>query len=235
MQRQIPSTTGWQDQCIHPKAWDVGQATWSRKYWFLWESGFAETSDTGATIVIPCLKEHISSLRGFFQKFFPNNSAQYWVRSIQCSTTCWFQLYWRGPVHWDDVWLHPEAEVYSTDTECILAWCGEGASTHRAEGCEDSASVCHILSLWDGLSCCCLTENRVQIYSQQWTWLKSGIIKPATPFGKDAQCKTISLQPLSGDKTWVLTKWLANLSCQVSVCVIFGYRLKFINFCKKGL
>ncbi|KAM3838159.1 zinc finger BED domain-containing protein 5-like [Diretmus argenteus] len=44
-------------------------------------SEFAETSDLGATIVIPCLKEHISSLRGYFQKYFPNTSAQYdWVR-----------------------------------------------------------------------------------------------------------------------------------------------------------
>ncbi|XP_062250231.1 zinc finger BED domain-containing protein 5-like [Platichthys flesus] len=44
-------------------------------------SEFADTSGTGATTVIPCLREHISSLRGFFQKYFPNNSAQYdWVR-----------------------------------------------------------------------------------------------------------------------------------------------------------
>lgn len=44
-------------------------------------SEFADTSDSGATTVIPCLKEHISSLRGFFQKYFPNNTAQYdWVR-----------------------------------------------------------------------------------------------------------------------------------------------------------
>lgn len=43
-------------------------------------SEFAETNGLDATTVIPCLKEHISSLRGYFQKYFPNNSAQYdWV------------------------------------------------------------------------------------------------------------------------------------------------------------
>ena len=45
-------------------------------------SEFAETSDSCATTVIPCLQEHISSLRGFFQKYFPDNSAQYdWLRN----------------------------------------------------------------------------------------------------------------------------------------------------------
>lgn len=44
-------------------------------------SEFAETSELDTTTVIPCLKEHISSLRGYFQTYFPNNSAQYdWVR-----------------------------------------------------------------------------------------------------------------------------------------------------------
>jgi len=41
---------------------------------------FAESSDSEATTVIPCLKQHISSLMGLFIKYFPNNSAQYdWV------------------------------------------------------------------------------------------------------------------------------------------------------------
>ncbi|XP_073328897.1 zinc finger BED domain-containing protein 5-like [Pagrus major] len=43
-------------------------------------SEVAETIHTGATTVIPCIKQHISSLREMFQKYFPNNSAQYaWV------------------------------------------------------------------------------------------------------------------------------------------------------------
>ena len=43
-------------------------------------SEVAETTDSGATTVIPCIKQHISSLRGLFQKYFPINSAQYdWV------------------------------------------------------------------------------------------------------------------------------------------------------------
>ncbi|CAJ1059684.1 zinc finger BED domain-containing protein 5-like [Xyrichtys novacula] len=44
-------------------------------------SEFADTSDSCATTVIPYLKEHISSLRRFFQKYFPDNSVQYdWLR-----------------------------------------------------------------------------------------------------------------------------------------------------------
>lgn len=43
-------------------------------------SEVAETNDSGATTVIPCVKWHISSLRRLFQKYFLNNSAQYdWV------------------------------------------------------------------------------------------------------------------------------------------------------------
>ncbi|XP_051952836.1 zinc finger BED domain-containing protein 5-like [Xyrauchen texanus] len=43
-------------------------------------SEVAETTDSGATTVIPCIKQHISSLRELFQKYFPNNSDQYaWV------------------------------------------------------------------------------------------------------------------------------------------------------------
>jgi hypothetical protein len=43
-------------------------------------SEVAETTDSGATTVIPCIKQHLSSLRGLFQKYFPINSAQYdWV------------------------------------------------------------------------------------------------------------------------------------------------------------
>ena len=38
---------------------------------------FGETTYSGATTVIPYLKEHISSLRGSFQKYFPNNGRQY--------------------------------------------------------------------------------------------------------------------------------------------------------------
>ncbi|KAJ3609889.1 hypothetical protein NHX12_021983 [Muraenolepis orangiensis] len=37
----------------------------------------AESSDCEATTVIPCPKQHISSLMGLFQQYFPNNSAQY--------------------------------------------------------------------------------------------------------------------------------------------------------------
>ncbi len=43
-------------------------------------SEVAENTDFGATTVIPCIKQHISSLKELFQKYFPNNSAQYaWV------------------------------------------------------------------------------------------------------------------------------------------------------------
>ncbi len=43
-------------------------------------SEVAENTDSGATTVIPCIKQHISSIKELFQKYFPNNSAQYaWV------------------------------------------------------------------------------------------------------------------------------------------------------------
>uniref|UniRef100_A0A8C7Y7X1 DUF4371 domain-containing protein n=1 Tax=Oryzias sinensis TaxID=183150 RepID=A0A8C7Y7X1_9TELE len=42
---------------------------------------FVATTDYDATSVIPHIKEHISSLIGFFKKYFPENSSQYdWVR-----------------------------------------------------------------------------------------------------------------------------------------------------------
>lgn len=74
-QRQAPSTPG-----RHSKAPDVGQVTWCRKYWFLWECEWtwwnqwfwSHHSDSS---------EHISSLTRFFQNLFTNNSAQYdWVK-----------------------------------------------------------------------------------------------------------------------------------------------------------
>lgn len=41
---------------------------------------FDNLSEVEATTVIPCIKQHISSLKELFQKYFPNNSAQYaWV------------------------------------------------------------------------------------------------------------------------------------------------------------
>ena len=40
----------------------------------------AETTDSGATPVIPCFKQHITSLLSFFQKYFRTSSAQYdWI------------------------------------------------------------------------------------------------------------------------------------------------------------
>lgn len=45
-------------------------------------SEFVESNYLNATTVIPCLKEHISLMKGYFQKYFPDNSAQYdWVRN----------------------------------------------------------------------------------------------------------------------------------------------------------
>ncbi|XP_040297427.1 zinc finger BED domain-containing protein 5-like [Bufo bufo] len=42
---------------------------------------FVDTTDYDATSVIPYFKQHISSLIGFFTKYFPENSSQYdWVR-----------------------------------------------------------------------------------------------------------------------------------------------------------
>lgn len=66
----------------------------------------------------------------------------------------WFQLCWGGLVYRDDLWHH--AEVYSSDSQCILDWNGEGVSAHRAESCVHSSS------LQDGLfSRFSLTENKV--------------------------------------------------------------------------
>ncbi|KAK0150739.1 Zinc finger BED domain-containing protein 5 [Merluccius polli] len=42
---------------------------------------FVDTNDYDAISVIPHIKQHISSLMGFFKKYFPENSSQYdWVR-----------------------------------------------------------------------------------------------------------------------------------------------------------
>lgn len=42
---------------------------------------FVDTTDYDATSVIPCIKQHMSPLMGFFKKYFPDNSSQYdWVR-----------------------------------------------------------------------------------------------------------------------------------------------------------
>lgn len=42
---------------------------------------FVDTTDYDATSVIPYFKQNISSLIGFFTKYFPENSSQYdWVR-----------------------------------------------------------------------------------------------------------------------------------------------------------
>lgn len=42
---------------------------------------YVDTTDYDATSVIPYIKQHISSLMGFFKKYFPENSFQYdWVR-----------------------------------------------------------------------------------------------------------------------------------------------------------
>lgn len=68
----------------------------------------------------PCLKKHIFSLRGFFQKYFPSNGAHYdGVR---------FPFIAAAPADFSSpeedqviktMWLH---------TGWILAWCGEGAT-----------------------------------------------------------------------------------------------------------
>lgn len=89
-------------------------------------SEFVESSDLNATIVIPCLKEHVSLMKGFLQKYLPDNSAQYgWVRD-----PCWFQLSWGGTVHQDDIWLLRETKVCITVTKQFLDCCGEETSTH---------------------------------------------------------------------------------------------------------
>lgn len=45
-------------------------------------SEFVESNYSNVTTVIPCLKELISLMKGYFQKYFPDNSAQYdWVRN----------------------------------------------------------------------------------------------------------------------------------------------------------
>lgn len=50
-------------------------------------SEFARLNDCDVTTVIPCLKQHISSLNGFFKKYFPGDSSQYdWVRDPLSAT-----------------------------------------------------------------------------------------------------------------------------------------------------
>ncbi|KAE8298258.1 Zinc finger MYM-type protein 6 [Larimichthys crocea] len=40
----------------------------------------AESIDSGATTVLPCIQQHIEALGGFFGKYFPNSATQYdWV------------------------------------------------------------------------------------------------------------------------------------------------------------
>lgn len=116
---------------------------------------FVDTTDYDATSLIPCIKQHISSLMGFFEKYFPDNR-EVWLgqRSFQCTNSYWFQLCRGGPVHWHDIWLHIETEVHITDTEC-----SEGV-----EACGHFYSFCRIMTLWDWLFCCCCTKDQVQTF-----------------------------------------------------------------------
>lgn len=53
-------------------------------------SEIAETSTSGATTVIPCFKQHISTLTELFKKYIPNNSVQYdWIID-QFNTAGWY-------------------------------------------------------------------------------------------------------------------------------------------------
>lgn len=103
------SSPGRQDQCNHSQAWDVEQPSWSRNYWCLWEAkGICWNQ---------WLRSHHSDLMYQATHLFPWRilwKIQPTVLSMTESSTCRFQLCYRGPVHMNDIWSHSEAEVYSS-------------------------------------------------------------------------------------------------------------------------
>lgn len=156
-------------------------------------------------IHIPCLKKHIFSLRGFFQKYFPSNGAHYdGVR---------YPFNAAAPTDFSSTeedqfikttWLH---------TGWILAWCGEGAFTHRAKGYEDSASFGHILSLWDGFSA--VASLKVSSLQPHFEKMCSA--------NRLIAVSTAVMRLLA-----VLAKWIACFSGKVTESVLFCYRPIFI-------
>lgn len=65
---------------------------------------------------------------------------------------------------------HPQTAVLIQDCGWILAWCGE-VLTNWAESCGHFAPFCY-LSVWSGVFCHCLAENKIQVQSEHSGWLE---------------------------------------------------------------
>lgn len=76
----------------------------------------------------------------------------------------------------------------------------------------------HVLSLWDRFLCCCIPGNKAQISTKCCAGIKSSGIKPASPFWKNVQCKTDSLQPLM---LWCVFEARHMLFILPNVCIFF--------------
>ncbi len=161
----LPSSAGRQDQLLHSKARDVGKTPREGKYWLLWASEWicwnqwfgCHHSDS------MCQGAHLLPERIFFK-----NTSQTTVLSM----TGWeippvlqhllisallkrtSSLRWHLTPSWDYSFHH---------RHWVLGRCGERASTHWTEGYEYSASLRHLLPLWDWLFCCCLPEKNARI------------------------------------------------------------------------
>lgn len=101
-------------------------------------SEFAKNSDLGLAQWSQALESPPLHWEQFLLlEILPKQQSSEWQgeRSTFCSCTCWFCFCSKRPAHPHDLWLRPQAEVCSTNTEWTLLWCGETASTHRTDSC----------------------------------------------------------------------------------------------------
>lgn len=78
--RQTPTTSGRPSQLIRPQMWRR-KLEHGNTGSFENRTNFSEINKLTEITPIPCFLEHISALRGHFQKYFPDNSVQFdWVR-----------------------------------------------------------------------------------------------------------------------------------------------------------
>lgn len=92
---------------------------------------FAGLNDLDVTTVIPCLKQHITSLNGFCKKYFPGDISEYDDDEgpIQCISSAE-----------EDQLINMSSDStlrlrFGSQTRRVLAGCGKGVSTRWAESC----------------------------------------------------------------------------------------------------
>lgn len=126
---------------------------------------FSETSDSGAITVIPRLQEHMSSMKGLFPKYFPNDSAQ-WVRdafNVEAPADFSSAEEEQFIEMTSEITLESPVAVYSSGTGGILAWCGREHALIELRGLwEFCLLLPHPISLRSALVSCCHTGSQVK-------------------------------------------------------------------------